>query len=314
MNSAAPVRERSSENVPEGKLGTQDGEAEFRAELEKELDLEAHNEAALANLAHADIERLRKDLTDGMPYARIFAELRVARLKSLVQRSAPASGAEPDSVGRGKLVSGLIDLELRDLDQLDAKSIELMVGRLSRSDSASDPSYEFLRQSWVDDANKATEQFRTLKLIRYGARIASLMIAGAYIVASIAVPTINNIITFLGEANPQFRITHEIVTVFGNLLGNATFWCAVSSFAGTVFSMMQPQQRPPSAAHWLVVRDYDRRVRLWLGVTVGLLVSVLGPFLLGNDTGKDVGHLIPIALAFGFSQDRFVRKLQSISA
>jgi hypothetical protein len=288
-------------------------EGVFREQLNAELsDLEGSVETGASSPGtREEIDRFKKKLGDGLPYASLFAEARLIKFKSLLIRSIASVEPQAAATERCKIISALLELELGDLDKIDSKALELVATSISRDSNFEQSAYEFMRKSWSNDANKAIEQMETLQVIEKGARIALLVFLVSYL-GSILFRTFSNVWGYVGTTNASKFIANEVFTALGNMATSPAFWCAFAGFVGAVISMIP--QTTSGGGHWSTVRLYGRQVRLWLGALVGLLVFVLGPVLLGHDLlSPDVSRLTAISLAFGFSQDRFISKVQTFA-
>jgi hypothetical protein len=303
-------------------FGIQEGsstQVEFRDHLKTELaDLEINLKASPELASLIDLAKFRADLDKNLselPYASMFADARLVRFRCMLSRS--IAGVNPQSAAaaaRCKVISLVMSTELSDLDRADAKALDGVVASLSKDNSLEESAYDFMRRSWNNDASRAIEQMKTFQTIRVAARMATFFFAVTYVVGSL-LKTSGNIFGYIGASDASILIAKEVVTSLGNLVSSPPLWCAFLGFVGAVFSMLLQQTTSPPG-HWSTVRVYGRQVRLWLGAVVGLLVAMLGPTLLGQASGgvPDWGRLFALAVAFGFSQDRFVSKVQTFAS
>ncbi len=84
---------------------------------------------------------------------------------------------------------------------------------------------------------------------------------------------------------------------------------------GALFGIYMDLPLEGTTPHWRLVHKYSRITRCWAGAAAGLLTVAIAP-VLGAPIGTDQvagGKMLVAAFLFGFSQELFLKKLQSLS-
>jgi hypothetical protein len=300
---------------------------EHCADVRSELHTEGCPDTEIARISDF------QSMTSIQPYATLFSDLRRLRFNILLDwRDKQAPGQRP---------AFLRDLALRESDLSGASgparlALDRAVSELQTGKNVEKQILSLVGDMWRDDAATAVEQRQVQQVVR---RFLSAVVF--FFLLVVCFQQLTDIVYTYVHGRATIDAFRETTNLVGNLISSKFVMCSLFGLIGAVFSIWLDKTFAPPLPHWIVLRRSGRLTRAWGGVVVGLLVSVLAPVLLGeefakggiktpsttltaasvltpeakavqeSDSSNTILRLYAFALALGFSQDVFFKKVRA---